>query len=199
MCLECIHRAARARPAVRKDSGLQHQGRHLIQSPTKVRVNGGAVRRPSRNLFDDAPVSLFTVDRRLVVRRANEQARRLLGVHRRSAAVGRRLLDGFDDATGQRLMTALSSLAPADGMSMGEVRWKRNPGDPRVVRVEARAPQGRRCAAGIHRRDRCTQPGRQCRTPRVARRPDRPAQPLSHPGPPGARPGRCAQVHGAWR
>ena len=106
-------------------------------------MNGGGVRRPSRSLFDDAPVSLFTVDRRLVVRRANEQARCLLGVHRRSAAVGRRLLDGFDDATGQRLMTALSSLGPAGGMSMGEVRWKRNPGDTRVVRVEARAhPKG---------------------------------------------------------
>ena len=40
-------------------------------------------------------------------------------------------------------MTALSMLAPADGMSMGEVRWKRNPGDQRVVRVEARAhPKG---------------------------------------------------------
>ena len=115
----------------------------MIQSATKARVNGGGVRRPSRNLFDDAPVGLFTVDRRLVVRRANEQARRLLGVHRRSAAVGRRLLDELDDATGQRLLTALSSLAPADGMSMGEVRWKRNPGDPRVVRVEARAhPKG---------------------------------------------------------
>lgn len=106
-------------------------------------MSGGVVRRHSRNLFDDAPVSLFTVDRRLVVRRANEQARRLLGVHRRSAAVGRRLLDGLDDATGRRLMTALSSLAPADGMSMGEVRWKHNPGDPRVLRVEARAhPKG---------------------------------------------------------
>ena len=96
----------------------------MIQSATKARVNGGGVRRLSRNLFDDAPVGLFTVDRRLVVRRANEQARRLLGVHRSSAAVGRRLLDELDDATGQRLLTALSSLAPADGMSMGEVRWK---------------------------------------------------------------------------
>jgi diguanylate cyclase (GGDEF)-like protein len=102
----------------------------------------GAQRRPG-NLFDDAPVSLFTVDRRLVVRRANEQARYLLGVHRRSAAVGRRLLDGLDDASGQRLLSALSRLAPADGMSMGEVRWKRSPEDLRVVRVEARArPRG---------------------------------------------------------
>lgn len=101
------------------------------------------MQRSPRNLFDDAPVCLFTVDRRLVVRRANEQGRRLLGVHRQSAAVGRRLLDGLDDATGLRLMTAVSALAPADGMSMGEVRWKHNPGDPRVVRVEARArPKG---------------------------------------------------------
>ena len=104
---------------------------------------GGSAQRLDMHLFDDAPVGLFTVDRRLVVRRANEQARRLLGVHRRSAVVGRRLLDGLDDATGQRLMTALSSLPPACGMSMGEVRWKRNPGDPRVVRVEARTrPRG---------------------------------------------------------
>jgi len=109
----------------------------------KARPSAGAPRRPPRNLFDDAPVGLFTVDRRLVVRRANEQGRHLLGVHRRSAAVGRRLIDGLDDATGQRLMSAVSTLAPSDGMSMGEVRWKRNPGDPRVVRVEARArPKG---------------------------------------------------------
>ena len=109
----------------------------------KVRPSAGAPRRPPRNLFDDAPVGLFTVDRRLVVRRANEQGRHLLGVHRRSAAVGRRLIDGLDDATGQRLMSAVSALAPSDGMSMGEVRWKCNPGDPRVVRVEARArPKG---------------------------------------------------------
>jgi len=95
------------------------------------------------HLFDDAPVGLFTVDRRLVVRRANEKGRHLLGVHRRNAAVGRRLLDELDDATGRRLMSAVSSLAPADGMSMGEVRWQRNPGDPRVLRVEARArPKG---------------------------------------------------------
>lgn len=101
------------------------------------------MQRSPRNLFDDAPVCLFTVDRRLVVRRANEQGRRLLGVHRQSAAVGRRLLDGLDDATGLRLMTAVSALAPADGMSMGEVRWKHNQADPRVVRVEARArPKG---------------------------------------------------------
>jgi diguanylate cyclase (GGDEF)-like protein len=115
----------------------------LIQSPTKARVNGGSVRRPPRNLFDDAPVGLFTVDRRLVVRRANEQGRHLLGVHRLSAAVGRRLIDGLDTVTGQRLMSAVSALAPSDGMSMGEVRWKHSPGDTRVVRVEARArPKG---------------------------------------------------------
>lgn len=88
-------------------------------------------------------MSLFTVDRRLVVRRANEQGRRLLGVHRRSAAVGRRLLDGLDEATGRRLVKSVSLLAPADGMSMGEVSWTHDPGDPRVVRVEARArPKG---------------------------------------------------------
>ena len=101
------------------------------------------MQRSPRNLFDAAPVCLFTVDRRLVVRRANEQGRRLLGVRQRRAAVGRRLLDGLDDATGQRLMSAVSSLAPADGMSMGEVRWAQHPAGPRVVRVEARArPRG---------------------------------------------------------
>ncbi|MFO0006273.1 MAG: hypothetical protein ACK559_34640, partial [bacterium] len=77
------------------------------------------------------------------MRRANEQGRHLLGVHRLSAAVGRRLIDGLDTVTGQRLMSAVSALAPSDGMSMGEVRWKHSPGDTRVVRVEARArPKG---------------------------------------------------------
>jgi diguanylate cyclase (GGDEF)-like protein len=116
----------------------------LNQTRTRVQNHGaGSAHWRPGNLFDDAPVSLFTVDRRLVVRRANEQGRRLLGVQRQSAAVGRRLLDGLDDASGHRLLSALSRLAPADGMSMGEVRWKRNPGDLRVVRVEARArPKG---------------------------------------------------------
>ncbi|MFM8769341.1 MAG: PAS domain-containing protein, partial [Rubrivivax sp.] len=115
----------------------------MTESRMKARAHGARVQRPPKNLFDDAPVCLFTVDRRLVVRRANEQGRHLLGVHRRSAAVGRRLVDGLDEATGQRLMSAVSSLAPSDGMSMGEVHWNRNPGDPRVVRVEARArPKG---------------------------------------------------------
>ena len=112
----------------------------MSESRTRAAARAqGAGQHLARNLFDDAPVGLFTVDRRLVVRRANAQGRHLLGVHRRSAAVGRRLLDELDDATGRRLMTAVSSLAPADGMSMGEVRWQRNPGDPRVLRVEARA------------------------------------------------------------
>ena len=88
-------------------------------------------------------MSLFTVDRRLVVRRANGQARRLLGVQRRNAAVGRRLLDGLDDAAGRRLLSALSSLGPADGLCVGELRWRSGQGDARVVRVEARArPRG---------------------------------------------------------
>ena len=116
----------------------------MSESRTRAaaRAQGGG-QRLAKNLFDDAPVGLFTVDRRLVVRRANEQGRRLLGVHRRSAAVGRRLVDGLDDATGRRLMSAVSALAPADGMSMGEVRWKRSPGEPLVLRVEARArPKG---------------------------------------------------------
>ncbi len=116
----------------------------MTLSPARSRVPGGTQRRsPPRNLFEDAPVGLFTVDRRLVVRRANEQARRLLGVHRRSAAVGRRLLDRLDDATGRQLLTALSSLGPAAGLSVGEVRWHVDQGDARVVRVEARArPRG---------------------------------------------------------
>lgn len=116
----------------------------MSETRTRARAHGGSgAQRLTKHLFDDAPVGLFTVDRRLVVRRANEKGRHLLGVHRRNAAVGRRLLDELDDATGRRLMSAVSSLAPADGMSMGEVRWQRNPGDPRVLRVEARArPKG---------------------------------------------------------
>ena len=115
----------------------------MTDSRLKARASGSGAQRLPRNLFDDAPVCLFTVDRRLVVRRANEQGRHLLGVHRRSAAVGRRLVDGLDEASGQRLISAVSALAPSDGMSMGEVRWRRNPGDPRILRVEARArPRG---------------------------------------------------------
>ena len=129
--------------AARTRHDLEHRRWELTNIRWKARANGGGLQRPPLNLFDEAPVGLFTVDRRLVVRRANEQGRRLLGVHRRSAAVGRRLLDGLDEATGQRLVKAVSLLAPADGMSMGEVSWTHDPGDPRVVRVEARArPRG---------------------------------------------------------
>lgn len=129
---------------VRRGVPREVRGGNLNEIGTRAQVHdaGDAPHRPG-NLFDDAPVSLFTVDRRLVVRRANEQARQLLGVRRRSAAVGRRLLDGLDDASGQRLLSALSRLGPADGMSIGEVCWGRSPGDLRVVRVEARArPKG---------------------------------------------------------
>jgi diguanylate cyclase (GGDEF)-like protein len=134
---------ALARVDIRNRQVLEHRGWKLTNIQMRARTNGSGHQRPPRNLFDEAPVGLFTVDRRLVVRRANEQGRRLLGVHRRSAAVGRRLLDGLDEATGRRLVKSVSLLAPADGMSMGEVSWTHDPGDPRVVRVEARArPKG---------------------------------------------------------
>lgn len=116
----------------------------MTAPPGRGRVSAAGVRRsPPSNLFEDAPVGLFTVDRRLVVRRANGQARRMLGVHQRSAAVGRRLLDRLDDDAGRQLLSALSSLRPAGDLSVGEVRWRCDQGDARVVRVEARArPRG---------------------------------------------------------
>lgn len=96
-------------------------------------------------LLDRLPVGLLTVDRRLMVRGANEQGRRLLGVHRRRASIGRRLLDGLRAEDRHRLRDTLSALplqeghGGGDGVSCGEVRFESGEDGERVLRVEARA------------------------------------------------------------
>ncbi len=94
------------------------------------------------DLLDSLPVGLLTVDRRLMVRSANAHGRRLLGVERQGAALGRRLLDGLGEGDRQRLRVALAGPSGAErqddtGMSCGEVRFETADGTPRVLRVEA--------------------------------------------------------------
>lgn len=90
--------------------------------------------------LDAVPVGLLTVDRRLVVRQANEQGRRLLGLRRGArGALGRRLLDGLDDDGRERLQRTLAELPHSAGASCGEVRLASPGAATRVMRVEARA------------------------------------------------------------
>lgn len=95
--------------------------------------------------WDSVPVGLLTVDRRLVVRSANAQGRRLLGVRRQGASIGRRLLDGLRVEDRHRLRDTLSALpshaadGDGEGVSCGEVRFESGPHGERVWRVEARA------------------------------------------------------------
>ena len=98
-------------------------------------------------LLDSLPIGLLTVDRRLMVRSANAQGRRLLGVPREGASLGRRLLDGLSEEDRQRLRQTLAMRvgSVADdgfGMSCGEVRFEAADGVPRVLRVEARPHDG---------------------------------------------------------
>jgi diguanylate cyclase (GGDEF)-like protein len=99
-------------------------------------------------LLDSLPIGLLTVDRRLMVRSANAQGRRLLGVRREGASIGRRLLDGLSEGDRRRLRLALAArhedTADGDGFgrSCGEVRFEAADGVPRVLRVEARAHDG---------------------------------------------------------
>lgn len=107
-------------------------------------------------VWDSLPVGLMTVDRRLVVRSANAQGRRLLGVRRQGASLGRRLLDGLRVEDRHRLRDTLSALpaeragaggvagdgfggAGCEGVSCGEVRFDSGERGERVLRVEARA------------------------------------------------------------
>jgi diguanylate cyclase (GGDEF)-like protein len=91
------------------------------------------------------PIGLLTVDRRLVVRSANAQGRRLLGVRRQGVALGRRLLDGLRAEDRHRLRDTLSALpdppvaGEQEGVSCGEVRFESGDQGERVLRVEARA------------------------------------------------------------
>ena len=118
----------------------------------------GAAREPApverqgwpAGLLDSLPVGLLTVDRRLMVRSANALGRRLLGVRRKGASIGRRLLDGLPEEDRRRLRLALANGhdgtggdGDAFGLSCGEVRFEAADGVPRVLRVEARPRDAR--------------------------------------------------------
>lgn len=88
--------------------------------------------------YEAVPVGLVTVDRRLFVRQANDQGRRLLGLTQPVGPGGRRLLDGLAREDRERLLGALASAAVTRGLSCGEVSIA-VPGRPRrILRVEAR-------------------------------------------------------------
>ena len=92
--------------------------------------------------FETLPVGLVTVDRRLQVRRANAQARRLLGLGQRSATPGRRLLDRLSRQDRERLLGAIASPAVARGSCLGEIVLGPPGPRARVLRIDARGQPG---------------------------------------------------------
>jgi diguanylate cyclase (GGDEF)-like protein len=110
----------------------------LAAPDTITRLQGGGTVAPEDDRYDAVPVGLVTVDRRLFLRQANDQGRRLLGLHRQSVRGGRRLLDGLAREDRDRLLGAMASAAVARGLSCGEVSVA-VPGRPRrILWVEAR-------------------------------------------------------------
>lgn len=97
---------------------------------------------PEVDHYETLPVGLLTVDRRLQVRRANAQGRHLLGLGRRAAAPGRRLLDRLSPPDRERLRVAVASPAVARGLSLGEFVLGSPGARKRVVRIDARQPPG---------------------------------------------------------
>ena len=88
--------------------------------------------------YEDLPVGLVTVDRRLQVRRANAQGRLLLGLGQRAGTPGRRLLDRLSPQDRERLLCALALPGVARGLSLGEVELGPPGRRSRVVRIDAR-------------------------------------------------------------
>lgn len=110
----------------------------LAAPDTRTPSPRGGVAAGDDARYEVAPVGLVTVDRRLFVRQANDQGRRLLGLPRPVGRGGRRLLDGLAREDRERLLIALASAAVARGLSCGEVSIA-VPGRPRrILRVEAR-------------------------------------------------------------
>lgn len=139
--------AARAR---RPRSGALAAASPPSPHPSPIPERRQSDRAQGAAAWDSVPVGLLTVDRRLVVRSANAQGRRLLGVRRQGASLGRRLLDGLRVEDRHRLRDTLSALpahagdGDGEGVSCGEVRFESGPRGERVWRVEARArpPEG---------------------------------------------------------
>ena len=94
----------------------------------------------SSDEFETLPVGLLTVDRRGVVRSANAQGRRLLGVRRRGAVLSRRLLDRLSAPDRERLLQALAHVGTLSELSFDDVALTDADGQARVVRVQARRP-----------------------------------------------------------
>jgi diguanylate cyclase (GGDEF)-like protein len=88
--------------------------------------------------LESLPVGLLTVDRRGVVRSANAQGRRLLGVRRRGAVLERRLLDRLSGPDRERLLEALARVGTATELTFDDVALTAADGAARIVRVQAR-------------------------------------------------------------
>ena len=113
--------------------------------PSPIRSRRGAGIAPQAPAsasveLESLPVGLLTVDRRGVVRSANAQGRRLLGVRRRGTVLGRRLLDRLSSTDRERLLEALSRVGTATDLTFDDVALTASDGSQRVVRVQARRP-----------------------------------------------------------
>ncbi len=113
----------------------------LPTPPRRVVADTVGAPEPSASASDaleSLPVGLLTVDRRGVVRSANAQGRRLLGVRRRGAVLERRLLDRLCAPDRERLLQALARVGTATDLSFDDVALTASDGAVRVVRVQAR-------------------------------------------------------------
>ena len=89
--------------------------------------------------FDHLPVGLVTLDRRLRVRRVNQQGRLLLAQQRRGGFRGRRLLDalGQMEPAHQELLQRLSQLRAGQCLRGAEVLVHQLNGESKVLQVDA--------------------------------------------------------------
>ena len=121
-----------------------HVPTQTAPSPTPPRRRAAAAASdepaPASVELESLPVGLLTVDRRGVVRSANAQGRRLLGVRRRGTVLGRRLLDRLSVADRERLLEALSRVGTATELTFDDVALVAPDGSMRIVRVQARRP-----------------------------------------------------------
>lgn len=93
---------------------------------------------PAPEALESLPVGLLTVDRRGVVRSANAQGRRILGVRRRGTVLERRLLDRMSVPDRERLLQALARVGTATDLTFDDVALTAPGGAVRIVRVQAR-------------------------------------------------------------
>lgn len=120
-------------------STAERQARPVAAIPA---ASGARAQASALDHYEDLPVGLVTVDRRLQVRRANAQARRLLGLGRRADTPGRRLLDRLSPRDRERLLDAIASPAVVRGSCLGEVVLGPPGPRARVLRIDARRQPG---------------------------------------------------------